>query len=136
MNISCELSHIVLFQYCSHSDSRPLKQWKIWIMFKNVTIHHYSRHFLGVIFSFRKRYKHEKNKILVKKSHFYKFSQGTSDCHFLGSLFSFRKRYNHENNENMVNSSHLYHFSQATSNYHFLGSLCYFKNSKKSWKYD
>ena len=61
MNISRELSHIVLFKYCSHSDSRPLKQWKIWIMFKNLTFHHYSRHFWGPLFGFRKRYNHENN---------------------------------------------------------------------------
>ena len=69
-------------------------------------------HFLGSLFSFRKRKKHEKNKNMVKNAHFYNFSQAMSDCHFLGSLFSFRKCKNHENNENMV-KTHFFSFSQA-----------------------
>ena len=105
-------------------------------MVKNPHFYHFSQatsdcHFLGSLFSYRKRYKHEINKNMFKNAHFYQFSQATSDCHFLGSLFSFRKRYKHEINKNMFKNANFYHFSQTTSNCHFLESLFSFRKRYK-----
>ena len=49
-------------------------------MVKNAHFYHFSQatsdcHFLWSLFSFRKRYKHEKNNMTVVKSHFFSFSQ-------------------------------------------------------------
>ena len=129
MNICRELSHIVLFQYCSHSDSRPVKQWKIWIMFKNLTFHHYSRHFWGPLFGFRKRYNHENNEnIWWKVLIFIIF-------HKLPQIIIFCCRYDTSKTVKIMKiwlkKLFFHNFSQATSDWHFLGSLFDFRKRYK-----